>query len=239
MPILLLNCKHQFQYCNKILHLKFYSSPLTSFLPLSPTYYIISLSPAAWHCSDIKLEASPPFTFPFFPSFSEPLAVTCAIEQLSQSNKSAAHRPQTPWADLKPSMPNTTASHSLAHIRPISSPALIFPSMCTWYPDFFLHAGAVGLKPALLSQLALPGERFVLSVWAARLFIPGDALFEDALWSPRSWVNGSFTKCHLGPSLCFVLFSPSLGLIPQHKGNFSEVRGVTIAEELSRWLRSP
>lgn len=140
MPVLLLNCKHQFQYCNKILHLKFYSSPLTSFLPLSPTYYIIPLSSPAWHCSDIKLETSPPFTFPFFPSFSEPLAVTCAIEQLSQSNKALHTVPEQPEQFFKTSMPNTAASHTRAHTYPISSPALVLASTCTWNLDFPLCA---------------------------------------------------------------------------------------------------
>lgn len=112
MPALLLNCKHQFQYCNKILHLKCYCSPLTSFLPLSSTYYIIPLSSPVWHCSDIKLETSPPFTFPFFPSLSEPLAVTCAIEQLSQSNKVLHTIPEQPEQVFKTSMPNTSASHT-------------------------------------------------------------------------------------------------------------------------------
>lgn len=173
MPVLLLNCKDWFQYCNKIPHLKFYSSPLTFFLSLSPTYYIISLTSPAWHCSDIKLEASPPFTFPFFPSFSEPLAVTCAIEQLSQSNKVLHTIPEQPEQFFKTSVPNTTASHTRAHTQPRLIPSLDSTQYIYLKNDFFLSACTVWKQPCFQNFQKLCSSFYLVvhSAWTARLLL--------------------------------------------------------------------
>lgn len=163
MPALLLNCKHQFQYCNKILHLKFYCSPLTSFLPLSPTYYIIPVSSPAWHCSDIKTWNFPTFHFSFFPSLSEPLAVTCAIEQLSQSNKGLHTIPKQP-EQVKTSMPNTTASHT--HTQTPSRAQPCFYTVHWLKTQIFLSVRALSasMKTSLFHDFSCQGSVVLLSI---------------------------------------------------------------------------
>lgn len=178
MPVLLLNCEYQFQYCNKILHLKFYSFPLTSLLPLSPTYYIIPLFSSLtlfWH----KTWNFPTFHFSILPPFfSEPLAVTCAIEQLSQSNKVLLTLPEQPEQFLKTSMPSTTASHTHA---PTPHPHLIPSLDSTQY--VYLNTGVFPLclhcqfeiNPASTSfparEVFCSSFCLVFSPWVARLLL--------------------------------------------------------------------
>lgn len=220
MPVLLLNYKHQFQYCNKILHLKFYSCPLTSFLPLSPTYYVIPLSSLDWHCSDIKLEASPPFTFPFFPSFSESLAVTCATEQPSQSNKVLHTVPKQPEQIFRhpcqiPLFPTLTHTHTPSRPQPWFYPVHLLENR------IFLSVHALSVtenNPAFTTFPARGVFRssfylVVLSVWTARLlfgkrhqtfYTQGRPVW-GCLVVPQTWANSSFIKYHLSPSPCHAL----------------------------------
>lgn len=132
-------------------------------------------------------------------------------------------------------MPNTTASHTRTHIPHLvpsfDSTQYIylkdgFSSLCEHYqsenyPAFTtLPARAVFCFLSVLLFFLHELLGFHLGI-GTRLCIPRNTLYEDALWSPRTWGKQQLPRVPPGSISVVCRIPPSCSLLPQHKGNLS------------------